>query len=152
MKDCGGCGKRLELTEFGVNRAMPDGLAPRCKECVRAYQKQRRMKLNANKPPDWKQKTKDAAAYRKAWKEAHPGYFNAKKREWFQKNKDRLRVKDAVKYAIKTGKLVRQPCSVCGAEPSEAHHPDYSRPLSVVWLCRPHHLEIHKSPNTALVS
>lgn len=46
--------------------------------------------------------------------------------------------------AIKSGKLVRQPCEVCGVPKSEAHHDDYSKPLDVRWLCRTHHVEHHK--------
>ena len=39
--------------------------------------------------------------------------------------------------------LIRQPCEVCGAEKSEAHHDDYEKPLEVRWLCRKHHREHH---------
>ena len=36
-------------------------------------------------------------------------------------------------------------CSQCGVEGRiEAHHPDYSKPLEVVWLCRIHHVEAHR--------
>lgn len=48
-----------------------------------------------------------------------------------------------VRDAVENGKLLKTPCEVCGKQESEAHHPDYSKPLSVVWLCRQHHLEIH---------
>ena len=71
--------------------------------------------------------------------------MTAKKREWWKKNKDKLKVKDAVRYAIKTGKLVKTPCHICGDVQVEGHHPDYSRPLDVVWLCRKHHNEVHHS-------
>ena len=47
--------------------------------------------------------------------------------------------------ALKRGKLTRTPCHVCGEEKVEGHHPDYSRPLDVVWLCKKHHLELHNS-------
>jgi hypothetical protein len=36
-------------------------------------------------------------------------------------------------------------CSVPGCyEPAERHHPDYSDPLNVVWLCRKHHRQLHR--------
>jgi hypothetical protein len=54
-----------------------------------------------------------------------------------------MHIKDKVKYAVKTGKLIKTPCQVCGELKVEGHHPDYSRPLDVVWLCRKHHNEIH---------
>jgi hypothetical protein len=143
MKDCCACGKRLELSEFYVNKASNDGFTARCKTCLRVYQQERRYRLRASKPADWKQKTKDMTAYRKAWAKANPGYMTAKKREWWSRNKDRLKVKYAVRYAIKTGKLVRQPCVVCGNPESHGHHEDYSKPLDVIWLCRTHHTEHH---------
>jgi hypothetical protein len=41
------------------------------------------------------------------------------------------------------GKLRQKPCRRCGDANSERHHPDYSRPLFVIWLCRPCHLKLH---------
>lgn len=55
----------------------------------------------------------------------------------------RLRAWSAVYTAIKRGILVRQPCEQCGATTVEAHHDDYTRPLSVRWLCNFHHNEWH---------
>jgi len=54
---------------------------------------------------------------------------------------------------IEAGRLQRLPCEVCGEVRTEAHHADYSRPLSVTWLCRKHHVEIERSryAKTALV-
>ena len=47
-------------------------------------------------------------------------------------------------HAIKAGRLVRQPCEVCGADDKvHAHHDDYSKPLDVRWLCPEHHREHH---------
>ncbi len=41
------------------------------------------------------------------------------------------------------GKLRQKPCRHCGDSRSECHHPDYARPLFVIWLCRPCHLRLH---------
>jgi hypothetical protein len=41
------------------------------------------------------------------------------------------------------GKLRQKPCRHCGDAKSERHHPDYARPLFVIWLCRPCHLKLH---------
>lgn len=41
----------------------------------------------------------------------------------------------SVLKAIREGRLTRQPCQECGTAPAEAHHPDYSQPLDVLWLC-----------------
>ena len=60
-----------------------------------------------------------------------------------------VRSKTAV--AIRTGRLVPQPCEVCGTTKRlangqrgvHAHHDDYSQPLSVRWLCPKHHKAWH---------
>jgi hypothetical protein len=52
---------------------------------------------------------------------------------------------DAVRNAIRSGQLIPWPCCAvpeCDRAP-EAHHPDYDKPLSVVWLCPSHHKEVH---------
>jgi hypothetical protein len=40
------------------------------------------------------------------------------------------------------GHLPPQPCA-CGNHDVEMHHPDYSKPLLVVWMCRDCHLKHH---------
>ena len=47
--------------------------------------------------------------------------------------------------AIKSGKIKRQPCEICGDKKSDGHHPDYKNPLEVIWLCRIHHAELHRT-------
>jgi len=37
---------------------------------------------------------------------------------------------------LKRGKIFRLPCRDCGSSIVKMHHPDYSKPLEVVWLCR----------------
>lgn len=145
MKDCTQCGKRKELSDFSVNRANDDGLSNWCRDCTSAYQKARRERANANRPEGWKQKTKDKAEYMRAWKEANPGKMTEYKRDWWQRNRERLLVKEKVRYAVRSGKLQRLPCGVCGEVEVEAHHPDYDKPLDVIWLCRKHHMEIHNA-------
>jgi hypothetical protein len=60
------------------------------------------------------------------------------------KNRIKRLAKDAVHNAIRAGKIVRQPCSICGILKSEGHHPNYAKSLEVVWLCKKHHAEIHR--------
>lgn len=45
---------------------------------------------------------------------------------------------------IRRGKITREPCEICGAEPAEGHHHDYDKPLDVTWLCREHHMDLHR--------
>ena len=46
--------------------------------------------------------------------------------------------------AVKRGDIKRLPCSDCWAEKAEMHHEDYTKPLTVIWLCRRCHLLRHK--------
>ncbi len=63
-------------------------------------------------------------------------------RKYRQKYPEKERAKRQVRTAISRGDLKRQPCVFCG-KPGHAHHPDYSKPLEVVWLCRQHHADLH---------
>ncbi len=49
----------------------------------------------------------------------------------------------AVNHAVARGTLTPGLCEVCGKN-AEAHHDDYSAPLEVRWLCRPHHAQLHR--------
>lgn len=44
---------------------------------------------------------------------------------------------------VKRGKITKLPCVKCNNPVVEAHHPDYSKPLDVVWLCRDCHMTEH---------
>jgi hypothetical protein len=45
----------------------------------------------------------------------------------------------------KRGKLIPQSCWRCGDPKAQKHHPDYSKPLEVEWLCRTCHLLHHQN-------
>lgn len=59
------------------------------------------------------------------------------------KNRHKRLAKDAVNNTIKRGKMAKSCCVVCGDPNTQGHHEDYSKPLSVVWLCHKHHVERH---------
>jgi hypothetical protein len=63
---------------------------------------------------------------------------------WRKKNPKKHWAHRATRSAIRSGLIERQPCEVCGDPQTDAHHPDYDRPLKVQWLCRKHHKLAHK--------
>jgi len=74
-------------------------------------------------------------------------------------NLEAHRARHAVIRALKKGDLVRpRQCLRCQKEGRlEAHHPDYAKPLDVLWLCppchtlvHPHHASIRGEPDRAL--
>ena len=134
MKPCIRCRESKPLKEFYVHQMMGDGHLNKCKACCRS----------------------DAVANRRSKLE----YYRQYDRERFQTfrrqlsvaanfkrhcaaNPEKRKARSAVGNAIRDGRLVREPCEVCGQHPSEAHHEDYSRPLDVRWFCRIHHRMHH---------
>ncbi len=57
--------------------------------------------------------------------------------------REKCRVQQIAAKAIQQGRLERQVCEICGDERTHAHHDDYSKPLSVRWLCPRHHQLFH---------
>lgn len=68
-------------------------------------------------------------------------------RRYRQTDEGRLkeRARKVVSYALSRGDLTRPDrCEMCNQEAFlEAHHPNYNRPLDVVWLCKQCHENIH---------
>lgn len=56
-------------------------------------------------------------------------------------NPQKVRAHIAVHSAVKRGTIQKMPCEVCGELQVQAHHDDYSKPLHVRWLCKPHHIQ-----------
>ncbi len=68
----------------------------------------------------------------------------ARQKRWRERNPAAYVAHLTVHNALRLGVLERRHCTVCGETRTDAHHPDYSQPLHVVWLCRPHHLAAHR--------
>lgn len=70
---------------------------------------------------------------------------NAACQRWRERDRKRYLAHQAVKYAVKAGKLVPWPgCAACRRKRNlHAHHCDYDRPLDVVWLCVKCHKKAH---------
>ena len=62
----------------------------------------------------------------------------------YKKKRDPLKLKARriIELLIRRKVLFKKPCKKCGKNGRiEAHHPDYSRPLEIIWLCPKHHRE-----------
>jgi len=60
-----------------------------------------------------------------------------------EEEKRRRYIRKVTRRQIERGVLVREPCFVCGSVDVEAHHVHYDLPISVTWLCKKHHKELH---------
>ena len=72
--------------------------------------------------------------YRRQWRKVHP---LTEEQRW----KHNVRAIARSRWA--RGRLRQKPCRHCGEPRTERHHPYYTRPLHVIWLCRPCHLKLH---------
>jgi len=79
-------------------------------------------------------------AYNQKYREKN-GFKNEEK--WKKNNPQKIKVENLLNYAVKCGKIKRQPCEVCGKKKTHGHHPDYAIPFLVNWLCPIHHKAIH---------
>ena len=76
---------------------------------------------------------------------------NGKKRVYaavyksIKKLRHKHRARNTLNRAVARGQIQKKPCRICKNEKSEAHHPDYNKPLDVVWFCRPHHASVHRA-------
>ena len=58
--------------------------------------------------------------------------------------KRQLKCSNAIQYALTRGRIQKTACEICGAEQVDAHHASYDHPLAVTWLCRKHHIQLHR--------
>lgn len=71
-------------------------------------------------------------------------------RKHIKLNPEKYRARQLIGNAVRDGKVTPLPCLACGCK-AEAHHPDYSMPLDVVWLCPAHHKQSHAETKRALL-
>ena len=133
MKTCSCCNQEKPRSDFQVRKASKDGLTSSCKFCL---------------------KDRDAKRYpkeRERRSELNKRYVNSERgkishkisvEKWQSLNANRRAAHVLLGSALKKGTVVKHPCFICG-EKAEAHHPDYDRPLDVVWLCPLHHKQAH---------
>ena len=133
-KACIKCGETKPLAEFHAHPKMRDGHLNKCKACACADSRAHRVK-NSEHYSSYERDRKSRPE-RKAQQ-------SARVRRMRENRPERERARYLTSNAIRDGRLVRQPCEVCGATEVEAHHDDYSKPLDVRWLCftchRAHH-------------
>lgn len=171
-KACRRCGVVKMLTEFHKNVRTGDGRHTRCKDCISMYMKDERVRrgkvgrpfLTADQlktyrcsgcgveqpsidfPPNLHSKRGHSqycrgclnglrrAEAKRRWRDPVAGY--------------KARVRIFTGLAMRLGVLIPKPCEVCATTNVQAHHPDYSKPLDVRWLCRVHHNKLHKEERT----
>lgn len=64
---------------------------------------------------------------------------------WIRANNQKTLAHRAIKNEIRSGRMTApEVCERCHRYfKTQAHHPDYNKPLDVMWLCENCHKEIH---------
>lgn len=144
MKTCFRCLRELPPNSFYVHRMMADGRLGKCKDCCKTEAAANYRKKTENPEFVMSERRRGrlkSTRQRMNGTAAKPK--NETKAAWINRNPEARRAHNAVANAIRRGEMSRQPCEVCGAEPTHAHHEDYSKPLQVNWLCPTHHAMHH---------
>lgn len=138
LKKCSCCGVEKPHSAFQIRNMSKDGLTASCKACLKERDRIRDQdpKRKVLKEIYVKGKGKDKA--------------DAAKRRYKEKNPKKRSVHIITGNAIRDGKILKQPCEVCGGAKVVAHHDDYDKPLEVRWLCQAHHTQWHKENGEGL--
>ena len=148
MKTCFKCGIEKPLDDFYKHPAMADGHLNKCKECNKKDVRQNYRK-NIKHYREY-EKTRAMLPHRVAARDAYykteAGIESRKKTlaRYAEKYPEKESAHRRTYAAILSGELIRESCQICGNKKVEAHHPDYSRPLDVIWLCSKCHHKWHK--------
>lgn len=133
-KTCFKCERSLPRSDFYRHSKMADGLLGKCKECTKTD-------VTAHR---WREIDRVREYDKQRSKLPHRlDAMKVRMRAYAAKHPKETRARTAVNNAVRDGRLQRTPCVVCGYEMAVGHHPDYDKPLSVVWLCRPCHAAVH---------
>ena len=81
--------------------------------------------------------------YMKQWRENNKESIRESRKKWNLNNPEKYKAQRMVEHKVESGIIKRLPCEVCGDIKSQAHHPDYLKPLDVIWLCQIHHKQLH---------
>lgn len=140
---CIKCGASKPLDQFHRHPQMALGHIRACKVCTRAYG--RAAYKAKRKNPDWLKKERERcrikqANYRKIGLAKQTS--NAVKLAWASRNKPKRIAQSRAERALKRGMIKRKRrCEHCRNKRTdlEMHHPDYSKPMLVEWVCPPCH-------------
>lgn len=121
MKRCSRCRIVKPAEQFYRSTTRKDGRDHYCSDCRKAH-------MAAYQATERGKAIKTRATY--ASMARHP---------------ERVKARQKVNTAIRSGRLAKEPCEVgylCNGR-IEAHHGDYKSALTVRWLCKRHHEQLH---------
>jgi len=152
-KTCSGCGLNKPLSEYYRHADCKDGHVATCKTCCSKKQhrylarpeiKQRKAASDKTYRIEHRERRRIIVnRWNKTLKGRASGKASADKRTPL--NRYKAQAYSKVKRALKSGKLIKMPCMICGSTNRiHGHHDSYDKPLDVTWLCPLHHVERHR--------
>jgi len=134
-KTCNKCDLIKPITDYYVCKTMTSGRLNSCKLCISSnVRKNRGKNIEYYREYDRARGNRQSSGYLKEHRNKNPNQYKAHK---------------MVGYAIRSGKLFKEPCEVCKVGETHAHHDDYLKPLNVRWLCAVHHKLWHTENGSA---
>ncbi len=173
QKRCYACEQVLSVECFGKNRAKKDGFSDECRRCrkisdAKSHQKNRNKrlaKMRAYQNEHCEELRIKSIEYSRSERgrennnKATRKYYATHKKA-IAKRMKRNQVEQKERYvsryqasnAIKLGKLSRPTaCQDCNKQGRvEGHHPDYTKPLEITWLCKRCHALKHRKAESLL--
>ena len=133
-KVCPICGEDKSLTEYHKDKHDPYGYSGWCKVCRRTKSRE-----------GYLRRKDKILAYIKSYRATENGKAKRRResRNRITNHPDKYKANYLLTNAVRDKRLIPSVCEVCGEIKSQGHHPDYSKPLEVVWLCQKHHQELH---------
>jgi len=134
-KNCSKCTKEKDLTDFHIDKHGKYGRYYICKECrkpiIKAWQ------------PTYRERHAEAS---RRYRSRYPERARQSAYKHRRNNYVRQSAHTAVYSALKSHKLEKTACQICGEKYVEGHHwKGYKKQhrLDVLWLCRQHHKDAH---------
>lgn len=150
MKSCINCCAEKPLPDFPKRKDSKDGCRNTCNKCTNSDWKKYKENNRESCLENTRRyaRTEGGKAKAKAWRLSDKGR-EAKlsyQREYRLNNPEKNKAHYLLQSAVSAGEVIKPDnCSKCGDSGSiHGHHPDYSKPLRVEWLCAGCHITLHK--------
>lgn len=150
-KRCFKCGVIKNISEYYSHKQMLDGHLNKCKECAKSESNK-----NRQGKKEYYQKYDRDRKHEPSRIETRNRYISSDKgkekvkcahQKYISKFPGKRKAHILIANRIRDGSIKRPiRCENCLMEcHPQAHHCDYTKPLDVMWLCQPCHVEWHKN-------
>lgn len=135
---CIGCGKRKNLEKFYRWARGKYGRQAQCIECRKIYKRVH--------PRSEAQRKRDRI-YNRKYRANNKDKINARMAKYRATHRKEFRARYKIEKRKRRGYITEEPCQVCRTTKNlHGHHPDYDKPLEIIWLCPLHHSKVHQKP------